>query len=150
VKLKAGGKTDTLHGAPVSVSGRVRSLHEGTYEDWLVRHGGQQRYNQGVTAVVEVDTTADHAEPETGLAPHSYLVLTTLREPPFSLQQIASLGINPERQQILVVKAAIAYRAAYEPIAGRIIEVDTPGLTCINPASFTYKRARRPLWGVGN
>ena len=36
-----------------------------------------------------------------------------------------------------------------EPIAGRIIEVDTPGLTCIHPAAFTYRRARRPLWGSG-
>jgi microcystin degradation protein MlrC len=47
------------------------------------------------------------------------------------------------------VKAAIAYRAAYEPIAGRIIEVNTPGLTCVDPAAFTYRRARRPLWGLG-
>jgi microcystin degradation protein MlrC len=59
-----------------------------------------------------------------------------------------SLGISPERQRILVVKAAIAYRAAYEPIAARIIEVNTPGLTCVNPAAFTYTRARRPLWGL--
>jgi microcystin degradation protein MlrC len=47
-----------------------------------------------------------------------------------------------------VVKAAIAYRAAYESIAARIIEVNTPGLTCIDPAAFTYTRARRPLWGL--
>src|SRR5205085_9207271 len=29
VALTVGGKTDTLHGAPVPVRGRVRSLHEG-------------------------------------------------------------------------------------------------------------------------
>src|SRR2546427_193546 len=54
VSLVVGGKTDTLHGAPVAVSGRVRSLHEGTYEDAERRHGGQRRYDQGLTAVVAV------------------------------------------------------------------------------------------------
>jgi len=51
-------------------------------------------------------------------------------------------------QRILVAKGAIAPRAAYEPIAGRFIEVDTPGATAVNPARFTYQRARRPLFGL--
>lgn len=49
---------------------------------------------------------------------------------------------------MLVVKTAIAYRAAYEPIAGRIIEVDTPGSTAVNPVRFTYRYTRRPLNGL--
>ena len=75
-------------------------------------------------------------------------MLTTERETPFSLHQLIGHGIYPERQKILVVKAAIAYRAAYEPVAKRIIEVDTPGTTAVNPARFTYKKARRPLFGL--
>jgi microcystin degradation protein MlrC len=75
-------------------------------------------------------------------------MVTTRRQVPFSLHQLISCGIYPERQKILVVKAAIAYRAAYEPIAGRIIEVDTPGSTTINPARFTYRHARHPLLGL--
>ncbi|MCS6862799.1 MAG: MlrC C-terminal domain-containing protein, partial [Abditibacteriales bacterium] len=78
----------------------------------------------------------------------NYLVLTSKREPPFSLEQLRSLGIKPEQQRILVVKAAIAFRAAYQPIAGRIIEVNTPGLTCIDPKRFNYRRVRRPLYGL--
>jgi microcystin degradation protein MlrC len=154
VSLTVGGKTDTLHGAPVAVSGRVRSLHEGTYEDEAVRHGGQRHYDQGLTAVVEmggrgagVGGREPGSTPST-LYPTPYLVLTSRRHPPFSLEQLVSLGIRPERQRLLVVKAAIAYRAAYEPIAARIIEVNTPGLTCIDPTAFTYTRARRPLWGL--
>ena len=75
--------------------------------------------------------------------------MTSARQVPFSLHQLLSLGIQPERQRVLVVKAAIAFRAAYEPIAGHIVEVDTPGLTAVNPAHFVYRRVRRPLWGVG-
>ena len=66
-------------------------------------------------------------------------MLTTLRQVPFSLHQLISCGIYAQRQKILVVKAAIAFRVAYEPIAGRITEVDTPGTTAINPARFTLR-----------
>ena len=78
----------------------------------------------------------------------SLLVLNSRRTSPNSLHQLISLGIYPERQKILVVKGAIAPRAAYEPIARRIIEVDTPGLTAVNPARFTYTRVRRQLFGL--
>jgi len=44
--------------------------------------------------------------------------------------------------------AATAFRAAYEPIAGRIIEVDTAGLTAVNPKRFEYKRANPELYGL--
>jgi microcystin degradation protein MlrC len=73
------------------------------------------------------------------------IVLNSLRHPPFSLGQLTSLGLDPAAARIIVVKAAVAYKAAYEPIAGRIIEVDTPGLTASNPARFEYRRIRRPI-----
>jgi microcystin degradation protein MlrC len=46
----------------------------------------------------------------------------------WNLQQLRSLGIEPTRLRIIVVKAALAHRAAYIPIAQRNIDVDTPGL----------------------
>lgn len=140
VTLRVGGKTDDLHGEPVEITGRVKSLHDGRFEETEPRHGGQRYYDQGLTAVLEV---SDLQSPSS-----NFLVLTTYRQVPFSLQQLLSLGIQPQLQKILVVKAAIAYRAAYEPIAGRIIEVDTPGLTAVNPARFTYRHVRRPIWGL--
>ena len=73
-------------------------------------------------------------------------MLDSLRTPPFSLGQLTSLGIDPARQSILVVKAAVAYKAAYKPIAGRVIEVDTPGLTAIDPGRFAFREIRRPMF----
>jgi microcystin degradation protein MlrC len=87
----------------------------------------------GLTALVE-------------LPDRNLLVLSSLRHPPFSLGQLTCLGIQPERQRFLVVKAAIAYKAAYAPIAGTIIEVDTPGLTAINPHRYPYRHIRRPMF----
>lgn len=132
VSLMVGGKTDDLHGQPISIQGKVRSIHDGKYIETEPRHGGQKHHNQGITAVVQIN--------------ESMVVLTSKRQTPFSLQQLLSLGIDPNRMKIIVVKAAIAYRAAYEPIAGKIIEVDTPGLTAVNPQHFSYHNVRRPLF----
>ena len=129
VSLQVGGKVDQLHGAPVAVKGRVRLLHDGTYVEPEVRHGGKRINHMGATALLEM--------PGEGL-----LVLTSLRHPPFSLGALTCLGIRPAEQRVLVVKAAIAYRAAYGPVAGTIIEADTPGLTAINPTRLPYRRAR--------
>ena len=132
VALNVGGKADTLHGDPVAIRGKVRLIHDGHYEETQPRHGGQRYHNQGVTSVVAVGD--------------SLVVLTSRRQTPFSLQQLLSLGINPSEMRMIVVKAAVAYRAAYEPIAGQIIEVDTPGLTAVNPLHFEYHNVRRPLF----
>src|SRR5262249_40157649 len=54
VKLSVGGKVDRLHGDPVQVTGRVRALHDGTYIEPHVRHGGKRVNHMGHTAVVEL------------------------------------------------------------------------------------------------
>ena len=132
VDLDVGGKADNLHGDPVAIQGKVRLIHDGQFIETQPRHGGQRYHNQGLTTVVAVQD--------------SLVVLTSRRQTPFSLQQLLSLGIDPTEMRRVVVKAAVAYRAAYEPIAGQIIEVDTPGLTAVNPLHFEYHDVRRPLF----
>lgn len=133
LEMTVGGKTDGLHGEPVAIRGRVRSLHDGTWVEDLPRHGGRRFNDQGATAVVELEND-------------NLLVLDTLRTPPFSLGQITSLGIDPAQRRILVVKAAVAYRAAYAPIAATVIEADTPGLTALDPRGFAHRHRRRPMF----
>jgi len=47
---------------------------------------------------------------------------------------------------VLVIKSTIHYRAAFEPMAREIIEVDAPGLSSSNLARFEFKRIRRPIF----
>jgi microcystin degradation protein MlrC len=139
--LAVGGKTDPMHGKPVRVQGHVRSLNEGRYVEPEVRHGGGRYWDMGKTAVIHVDgSTLD--EP-------NLLLLTTERSSPNSAHQLISNGVYVERQKIIVVKGAIAPRAAYEPIAARLIPVDSPGATAVNPARFEYKLVRPGLFGMG-
>jgi microcystin degradation protein MlrC len=136
VALAVGGKVDRLHGDPVPVAGRVRVLHDGTYVEPEPRHGGRRVNHMGPTALVE-------------LPGRNLLVLTSQRHPPFSLGQLTCLGIDPARQRVLVVKAAIAYKEAYAPVAGTILPADTPGLTAVDPRRFAYRHIRRPMHPLG-
>jgi len=133
VTLAAGGKTDTRHGSPVAIRGTVRTLSDGRFVETQVRHGAWGASDQGVTAVVETDEG------------HT-VVLTSRRMAPMSLEQILSLGIHPERKDVLIVKGVVAPRAAYEPVAAKVVLVDTPGVTSNNPKHFAYRRRRPSLY----
>jgi microcystin degradation protein MlrC len=135
-----GGKMDSMHGKPVRITGKVKSLHNGEYMETEIRHGGGRYFTSGVTAVIEEDGSDRDVK--------NLLVLTTLRVAPMSLQQIVSLGIYPERQRILVAKGTIAPRAAYEPVSAEVIPVDSPGATAVNPARFQFHHLREKLWGI--
>jgi microcystin degradation protein MlrC len=47
------------------------------------------------------------------------------------------VGLDPLAHKILVVRSTIHYRAAFEPLAREIIEVDAPGLSSSNLAAST-------------
>ena len=74
------------------------------------------------------------------------LVLTERKTPPFDLAQLRGVGVIPEQQKLIVVKSAVAYRAAYMPIAAGVVEMDTAGLCSANLARFPYQRLRRPIF----
>jgi microcystin degradation protein MlrC len=131
--LAVGAKTDDRHGRPVEVTGKVRLLHEGKFEDTRPTHGGARYFDQGLTAVL--DTRDGHT-----------LVLNSKRCGNTSIEQMYSLGIRPEGYQIVVAKGVQSPRPAYEPIAAEIVLVNTPGVTTADLSFFTYERRRRPLY----
>jgi microcystin degradation protein MlrC len=128
-----GGKTDGLHGPPLTVDATVRALHDGPFEEPDVRHGGNPRFDMGPTAIVETDA---------GLT----LQLTSLRVPPFSLRQLTSCGLEPRRFGIIVAKGVHAPVPAYAPVCPTVIRVNTPGSTSADMTSFTYRHRRVPLF----
>ncbi len=131
VALAVGGKVDARHGAPVTVTGRVRTLSDGRF----VHKGPMLRGlpgRLGQTAVLEVDGVK--------------IVLISLRWQTLDPEMIRCVGIEPERERVLVVKSSIHYRAAFEPLAHAIIEVDAPGLSSSNLSRFSFVNVRRPIF----
>lgn len=103
---------------PVTGTFRVRSLHEGTFFESEARHGGFSVFDQGRTAVLELEGT--------GLV----ILATSLRMAPFSLAQLTSCGLDPADFDWIVAKGVIAPMAAYAAVArGGFVHVDSPGVT---------------------
>ncbi|MCC6169921.1 MAG: M81 family metallopeptidase [Caldilineaceae bacterium] len=138
VALRVGGKTDATHGPTLSIGGRVRTLHSGEFEETERRHGGGRYFNQGLTAVVEVNRS--------GPGKGGLLVLNSKRTAPMSIHQITCVGIQPQQQKILVAKGTVAPRAAYAPVCAQIIQVDTGGACAINRSPSEFKRARTDFY----
>jgi microcystin degradation protein MlrC len=74
------------------------------------------------------------------------ILLTSNKTPPFDLGQWRSQGIDPEKQSIIVVKAAVAHRRAYDPITARTFWVDTPGPCTSNLRMLPYQNIQRPIF----
>jgi len=74
------------------------------------------------------------------------LLLTSRKTPPFDLGQLRSQGIEPREFAVIGVKAAVAHKRAYDPIARASHYVATPGPCASDLAGFPWRRLRRPVW----
>jgi len=138
VSLMVGGKTDKLHGPTLPITGRVRTLHDGTYEEHERRHGGARYGDSGLSAVVEVNRSA--------AGKGGLLVLNSKRTPPMSIHQLTSVGIVPQQQKILVAKGTVAPRAAYAPVSAEILIVDSGGACDMNRDPQEFKLAPQDFY----
>ena len=138
LELSIGGKSDSLHGDSFCTRVRVLSLHDGMFSETEARHGGFTDYDQGSTAIVE---TIDG---------RITIMLTSKRVPPFSLKQLTTFEINPKQLKVIVAKGVIAPLAAYRPIAGSFIHVDTPGVTRADMTKLSYAHRRKPMFPFEN
>ncbi|HRK31093.1 MAG TPA: M81 family metallopeptidase [Tepidisphaeraceae bacterium] len=133
LRLEFGGKTDKLHGSPISASCVVRSLHDGRWHDSEPRHGGHTSGNMGRCAVV--DLTA-------GMT----VLLTSRRVAPFSVQPLVACGLDPAAFEIHIAKGVHAPVAAYRAFCRTFIRVNTPGVTDADMTRLQYHHRRKPLF----
>ena len=59
---------------------------------------------------------------------------------------VRAFGIEPTERRILVVKSAAHFRAAFGPIATKMIEVDAPGISTPKLETLEYRALRRPIY----
>ncbi|EEW25304.1 M81 family metallopeptidase [Rhodobacter ferrooxidans] len=132
VTLLIGGKCDaTFGGGPLRLTGNVVHLSDGTYTGDGPILGGIT-HSFGPTAVFRVQ----------GID----ILIVTLPGQMLDLQQVRAFGIEPARQRFLVVKSMQHFRAAFEPVAGRVIVCDSGALATPQAHLRPYTRVRRPVW----
>lgn len=135
-RLALGGRGSRLDPGPVELDCTLVSRSDGrfTLEDrqsHMAAAGGVD-IDMGPCAVVQAGGVT--------------LLLTTRRTPPNDLGQWRSQGIDPEALSIIAVKAAVAHRRAYDPIASASYTLRTRGPCTSDPRRLPYTRLRRPVF----
>lgn len=134
--LSIGGKGSRMDPGPVQIEVEVVSSGDGLFEledpqSHLASMSGN-RFDMGACAVVKhKDMT---------------ILLTSVKTPPFDLGQWRSQGIDPAEFSVIGVKAAVAHRRAYEPIAARLLSVNTAGPCSSDLSALPFGKVTRPVF----
>ncbi|MBP8952904.1 MAG: M81 family metallopeptidase [Armatimonadetes bacterium] len=131
VKLRLGGKTDDMHGEPLDLEGYVRLISDGAYVN-----RGPMMTNMPVNLGRLVVFVVGDVE----------VLICERRAQPFDMQCLRSVGIEPTDRLIIGLKSAVHFRADYQRVARKIIEIDTPGIHNPDVTRYSYRRLRRPIW----
>ena len=74
------------------------------------------------------------------------VLLTSRRTPPLDLGQWRSQGVDPEELFVIVVKASVEHRPAYDAIAKASYTVDLPGPGAEDLRRLPFERVSRPVY----
>jgi microcystin degradation protein MlrC len=133
VRLELGGHVDGRHGEPLQVEGYVRLISDGHYRNLGPMHAGVE-VNLGPSVVLVVNTIE--------------VLVTTYPETPIDLNVFRSHGIEPTARNVIALKGKGHFRAAFEPIASRVVLVEGPGITGADLQRLDFTKLKRPIWPI--
>ncbi len=130
ITVSLGGKTDELHGAPLTLEVYVKALHDGRLIMQHMFKGAP--LNVGPLARLVVD----------GMD----IVVGSRRSQTFDREPFLAVGIDVMRYKYVALKSSNHFRAGFQQLAGAIVTADTPGLSTHNMSVFPRQRTDRRLW----
>ena len=131
ITLKVGGKTDRMHGAPLTLTGIVRWAGKKSYVNKGPIMKGL-RVDMGLAVLFVVNNVE--------------IILTTKRFQPYDAEAIRCMGIEPRKRLLVGLKSSVHYRASYQNMAAKIFEVDTPGISTPDLKRYHFRKVRRPIY----
>ena len=128
LRLRFGGKASAYSGQPIDAEVEIIGLARSTWQS-----NGPVRANLGDAAAIRIGGVE--------------VVMCTTRTQAYGLEVFTHLGIDPRKKKVLVLKSSNHFRAAYEPIAERILHIHSDGLLQrADYAKIPYRRVQRPIW----
>lgn len=125
-----GGKTDSLHGAPLRARAEVTSLSNGRFTPRAMLAGVEM--NLGPMARLRIG----------GID----VLVASRAQQVFDAEIFRVHGIDVTRRRIVALKSSHHFRAGFESLAAGIVTADPPGLTTQRIDAFPRSRTRRPIW----
>jgi microcystin degradation protein MlrC len=145
LNVEAGASIDQRFYKPISISGTVKMIDDGTYTIMGPTHGGWgkdvrvesfREVNVGPRVLLRLRNNVDviFSEGATG------------KDRDF----FKSMGVALEAKKFIVVKSNQAHRASFDPIVADNIELDSPGTSTVNYSSLPYEKLQRPIYPIDN
>jgi microcystin degradation protein MlrC len=132
VTIAIGGKTDPRFGGePLTVTGTIRLVSDGHFVGDGPMVGGLEQ-SFGTSAVLVVD----------GIE----VLVTSVPLQMLDLQQFRAFGIDPAKKRVVGLKSMQHFRAAFEPIASKVVVCDSGALCTLDYARLPYKKIPRPIF----
>lgn len=135
VTIALGGKTDFPaighEGSPLSVTGRVRCITDGTFTVTGPKNTGVQE-NVGRTAVLDTGSIE--------------ILVTSHRHEPYDLGIFTHAGVDPARKAFILLKTRQHFRAGFEPIMKDVVMVSGPGICTSDYGVLPWRNVRRPVY----
>lgn len=128
-----GGKIDPAFGRPLSLSGTVTEITDGTYVAQGPRWKGVT-HRLGPTAVFTVG----------GID----ILVTSNRIQLTEVEAFTHAGIEPRERSVVVVKSMQHFRAAFQPMAREILICDAGALAATDISKLPYTKLRRPIFPI--
>ncbi len=140
-RLRIGGKSGVVGAQPIELEVTLISRSDGKFklEDPHSHMAvGGLYHDMGPTAVVRATSLEGRGD--------VILLLNSIKTAPMDLAQWRSQGINPEDFFVINIKAAVAHRQAYDPIAKASYYVNTPGPCANDVRVLPFTRLKRPVY----
>ncbi|WP_273793704.1 M81 family metallopeptidase [Brucella anthropi] len=132
ITVTIGGKSDpTIGGGPLTVTGKVMSVSDGTF----VFEGPMFTGLPGTTGKA-VCLRVDGID----------IMIVSERMQMLDQNIFRIVGIEPKEKSVLAVKSMQHFKGAFGPIASHIIVTDAGGLSSPDLSRRTYSRLRRPVF----
>ena len=133
--LDLGGKTAMpalgLAGRPLTVTGRVRRITDGTYT---------------VTCPMRTGLTLSHGRSAVLDTGGAEILVCSGRMEAFDLGVYRHAGIEPTAKRYILLKSRQHFRAGFEPIARHVVLLSGPGVTSSGYGLFGFTKVPRPLY----
>jgi len=131
ITVPLGHTVNRAGGSPVTVTGTVHTLADGTFTMTGPGMTGVT-VRQGRIAVLAVG----------GIS----ILLRELPTLEWDPGLFRSVGLEPSQADLVFVKSPSHFRVSYRPIAAELLIAETPGANCCNMEKLVFRHVTRPLY----
>jgi microcystin degradation protein MlrC len=133
IDVSLGGKSSPVQGQPVRREAEVIAISDGAFAYDGPMFAGLTG-SMGPSAWLKIDGVN--------------VAVVTAREQPFDMAFARSLGIDCSKMKYICVKSAAHFRAAFEPIAGSIHNIDAAGIHTHDFSQLPSSKRTRDVFPV--